>query len=234
LRTGPASQNPSAKFDVHLASDILSPELRYQLLQLGFTKDEFIGGTTGVVHPCHYSSHPTSRDACTALWARTVKRLSQAPPASFYGYAEAEVTPPQYRSHLEWKPFDPGVPFPFGRFEHEAAAPGQHKDFDIHVSVDLSRLDPRLQRLLEEEVGFYYVDIRKQPGKVVRVYTVQPCGIKRFPEFYMPLLAYFLQAGGCQGKIKLEATYAFARFPETARVPPIITRIPPASCTHVP
>ena len=44
-------------FDIHLASDVMSRSLEKRLEELGFVKDAFIGGTTGVIHPQHLSNH---------------------------------------------------------------------------------------------------------------------------------------------------------------------------------
>src|ERR1700730_14258596 len=65
-------------FDIHLASDIMSDRLAKQLAEVGFTRDEFIGGTTGVVHPCHYSNHPTSDDELESKWQNSLLVLSHA------------------------------------------------------------------------------------------------------------------------------------------------------------
>lgn len=204
----------------------MSDRLAKQLAEVGFTRDEFIGGTTGVVHPCHYSNHPTSDDELESKWQNSLLVLSHASSDEFHGYAEAEVTPPHYRLPLPWKPFDPSVPFPFGRLEYEECPPDKHKDFDIHVTADLANIDPRLARLLEDEINFNYVDIRKPSGNVVRVYTFQPLGVKVSPNVFDLLATYFKKAGGLDGKIKLEACRAYQRFPATVAVCPIITRLP--------
>jgi hypothetical protein len=60
---------------------------------------------------------------------------------------------------------------------------------------------------------------------VVRVYTFQPLGLREVPKLYRLLVDYLQKSGGLEGKIKLEATYAFARFPKNAPVPPVITKL---------
>ena len=212
--------------DIHLASDVMSSALERQLGELGFTKDDFIGGTTGVVHPCHYSYHPASRDQFVRSWKNAINLLSTVSEKEFYGYAEAEVTPAKFCRPLPWRPFDASVPFPFERLEYEVCPVGKHKDFDIHLTVDLQSVDPGLKHILEGDVAFHYVDIRKPSGKVVRVYTFQPLGLKRSPHLYNVLLAYLIEAGGLEGKIKLETTFAYARFPSTALVPPVVMKMP--------
>jgi len=212
--------------DVHLASDVMSPRLEQRLYNLDFVKDAFIGGTPGVVHPCHYSKRPASHDLLVETWKETSSILSTTSASEFYGYAEAEVTQRRFQTPLTWKPFDSSVRFPFGRLDHQECPPNKHKHFDIHVTANLSSLSPDLKQLLEKEIAFNYVDIRKASDQVVRVYTFQPLGLKETPELYQLLVAYFQKAGGIQGKTKLEATFAYRRFPRTAPVPPIVTRMP--------
>jgi hypothetical protein len=213
-------------FDIHLASDIMCTGLEQRLRELGFKKDAFIGGTTGVIHPCHYSIRPTSREMLDQCWTAIISILSTVSENEFYGYAEAEITPHQYRTLLPWKPFDASVVFPFGQLEHEKCPLEKYKDFDIHITVDLSSIDPKLKQFLEKEIVFHYVDIRKLADNVVRVYTFQPLGLKKTPHLYKALLTYFQKSGGLEGKIKLEMTYAFARFPRNAPVPPVLMKIP--------
>lgn len=213
-------------YDIHLASDIISPRLEECLKNLGFKRDEFIGGTKGVLHPCHYSFRPTSHDAFVHRWKESLSILSHTSQSNFFGYAEAEITPTRLRTELRFKPFDPAVPFPFSRLEHVPCPPSSYKDLDVHLTADLSSIDPRLKQILEEEINFNYVDIRKPAGNVVRVYTFQPCGIRNIVGVYKNLSIYLLEAGGLEGKLKLEATYGFARFPYHALVPPIVTASP--------
>src|SRR5258708_3381072 len=89
---------PGTTYDVHVASDVVSDDADRLLASMGFVRDAFIGGTTGVVHPCHYSAHPPSRAQMAELWQRALGLLSAFGPQEFYGYAEAEVTPPQFRA----------------------------------------------------------------------------------------------------------------------------------------
>lgn len=217
----------SKTYDIHIASDVISPRLEKELLAVGFLRDAFIGGTTGVVHPCHYSSHPATHDEMLTLWQRAIPLLQKAEASEFHGYAEAEFTPPRYRVELPWKDFDPSARFPLGRFDYDACPLDQHKDFDVHVTADTARIDPRLQRLFEEEINFNYVEIRKPLGKVVRVYTFQPLGEQVTHGVFDVLLDYCEKAGGLDGKIKLEVCTHFARFPKTAAVCPIVRKLAP-------
>jgi hypothetical protein len=212
-------------FDIHLASDVISPNLESRLIGLGFRKDAFIGGTTGVVHPCHYSYRPLSQLLFVQTWEKAICILSAASSDDFHGYAEAEITPLHFNIPLKFKPYDSSVAFPLGRLEHEACPLDKHKDLDIHLTANLSSINPDLKRLLEEDISFNYVDIRKPSGTMVRVYTFQPLGVKGITKLYKLLVTYLQKAGGLEGKIKLEATYAFARFPSSAPVPPVITKL---------
>jgi hypothetical protein len=216
-------------FDIHLASDVMSAQLECQLLSLGFAKDAFVGGTPGVVHPCHYSNHPPTREAALGLWDRATTILRDAGPGEFHGYAEAEATPPGYRVELPWKDFDPSIPFPVGRFEYDECPLDVHKSFDVHITADVSTIDKRLQRLMEEDINFNYVEIEKPSGRVVRVYTFQPLGDGVTHEVFDQLLRYCRQAGGFEGKIKLEVCTHFKRFPKTAVCCPIVRRLSPPS-----
>lgn len=213
-------------FDIHLASDVMCDRLAQRLSKIGFTRDAFIGGTTGVVHPCHYSIRPASREMLDRNWIVVTNLLSEVSTADFYGYAEAEITPYKYRALLPWKPFNASADFPFVRLEHEECPLERWKQFDIHITADLSSIDCGLKRLLEDEVGFHYVDIQKPAGNVVRVYTFQPLGLTKTLHLYKALLTYFQESGGLEGKIKLETTYAFARFPRNAPVPPVLMKMP--------
>jgi hypothetical protein len=213
-------------FDIHLAADVMSSDLGARLESYGFVRDAFIGGTPGVVHPCHYSCHPTNRSLQEQLWERVTALLRESGPSEFHGYAEAEVTPPNRRVDLPGKVFDPLIPFPFGRLEYEDCPIGRHKDFDIHVTADLTSIDTRLKHVFEDDVNFNYVDIEKQSGRVVRVYTFQPLGTNVTHEVFDMLLGYLRCAGGLEGKIKLEVCTHFERFPETAACCPIIRELP--------
>jgi hypothetical protein len=213
-------------FDIHLASDTMSFALEEKLTRLGFARDGFSGGTEGVIRPNHFSRHPPTRDLFVDLWGQVVSILRATPETEFRGYAEAEVVSPQHITPIPWRPFDPSVPFPFGRLEHEVCPLDKHKDFDLHVTVNLSTLDPELKRLLEQDIKFYYIDVLKDTGRLLRVYTCQTVGLKDAPKLYELVVNYFERAGGFEGQIKLEATYAYARFPESSPVPPIISSMP--------
>ncbi len=219
-------------YDIHLASDVMSVRLESQLLELGFVRDAFIGGTTGVVHPCHYSNHPGTQAESAFRWQRALEILRDVTGSEFHGYAEAEVTPPRFRVVLPWQDFDASVPFPLTRLSYEECPLGRHKDFDIHVTADLATIDSRLKQLLEDRINFNYVDIRKPSGKVVRVYTFQPLGTKVSTSVFDVLLAYFQTAGGLEGKIKLEVCTHFARFPEHAVVCPVVTQLHAAPASN--
>jgi hypothetical protein len=214
------------KLDVHLASDVISPRLDELFRGLGFRRDNFIGGTTGVVHPCHYSNHPDSREACRLLWDHVTAILRSASADEFFGYAEAEVTPGRFNIEIPWQPFNRAVEFPTGRLVHTTCPIDRNKDFDIHISVDLDTVDERLSELLTEQIGFYYVDIRKPGDRVVRVFTVQPVGLPQAPRLFHAWAEFLRHAGGARGKIKLEVTAAYARFPAHAPVPPALMAMP--------
>ena len=213
-------------FDIHLASDVLSSGLEAHLIALGFTRDAFIGGTTGVVHPQHFSKRPGSMTQLRATWQQTLEVLSKSSRDDFCGYAEAEITPPRFRSNFAWKPFDRSVPLPLESFQYEECPMGRYKDVDIHLTAERESLDPNLRNVLEHELNFHFVDIRRPSGAVVRVYTVQPLGVKHVNRLYTTITDYIHVAGGLKGKIKLEATHRFARFPSDAPVCPVITKIP--------
>ena len=224
--TFPTSERKT--FDIHLASDVLSSRLEARLKSMGFSRDAFIGGTTGVVHPQHFSNRPSSIGELRMTWNQAVALLSQTSRFEFCGYAEAEITPPRYRAKFDWKPFDRSVPLPLKAFEYESCPINRYKDVDIHLTADLNSIDPDLQRVLEDQMNFHFVDIRRACGSVVRVYTVQPLGITDVGKLYIKVADYIWAAGGLEGKIKLEATYRFARFPSDASVCPVITKIPDA------
>lgn len=214
------------QFDIHLASDRVTPSLEAKLFRLGFRKDDFIGGTTGVVHPRHYSNHPASFGEAETTWSQAVSLLAASRSDEFFGYGEWEITPPEFNRPIDWKPFRPDVPFPLARLPYEECPPGVYKDFDIHVSANLRTLDRDLQTRLESDIGFHFVDIRKSADRVVRVYTFQPLGVQDQWGIFDRLQAYFLRAGGMEGKIKLEVTRAYRRFPGTAPVCPIVRTVP--------
>ena len=217
--------NDKRSCEIHLASDVISPRLDNAFRELGFERDAFIGGTTGIVHPCHYTADPDSISAMEALWARAMSLLSSATESEFQGYAEGEITAGRHRVEFNLKPYDASVPFPFEPFEFETCPLDRHKDFDIHVTADLATIDEDLRARLEGDCGFHFVDIRKPSGKVVRVYTIQPLGPGVSPKIFQPLLTYFNAAGGLDGKIKLEVCTKFVRIPKTAAVPPIVKRL---------
>jgi hypothetical protein len=219
------SMKPSQKFDIHIASDVMTNTLEQQLMKLDYRRDGFAGGTQGVARPHHFSFHPQSRAEFDRKWKETEAFLSTTKPEEFFGFMEGETTAPSQQVNLPYKPFDPKVPFPFGKFQHEDCPPDKRKDFDIHISADRNTIDPRLQDLLVEKVNFYYADIIKPTGKVVRVYTFQPVGVPKMMEIFQTLADYFQKAGGLEGKIKLEVTLNYARFPLSVRVPPIITKL---------
>lgn len=218
----------STVFDIHLASDVMSPALEERLESMGFIREGFIGGIEGVVRRHHFSRRPKTRDLFVESWKQLSALLTSTSEKEFYGYAEAEVISPQNNYTITLKPFDPSVPFPFSRLRHEECPFSRCKTFDLHVTADLSTLNPDLRRLLEDEINFYYVDVRKKSGKCVRVYTFQPMATQESPNLYFKLLCdYFNKAGGMEGAVKLEATYAYTRFPETSPVPPIVRVLPP-------
>lgn len=214
------------KYDIHIASDVLDSEVERQLFALGYHRDEFAGGTKGIARPHHFSYHPESREEFDKFWNRAAELLSTTSPKEFFGFMEGESVSSAQVAHFEYKPFDANVPFPFGKVENVDCPTDKFKDYDVHVSADLATIDPKLKALLENEVGFYYADIRKPSGKVMRVYTFQPIGMPLSDQFFRVLSDYFQRAGGLEGKLKVEFTLNYARFPQKVRVPPVITRAP--------
>jgi hypothetical protein len=200
---------------------------------LGFARDGFVGGIEGVIRQNHFSKHPLTRELLVESWNQVTALLSTTPESEFHGYAEAEVVSSQHTAPIEWRAFDSSVPFPFGPLEQDVCPLDTHKDFDLHITVDLSTLDPNLKRLLEEGIKFYYVDVHKASGKLLRVYTCQTLDVKDAPRLYDLVVDYFGKAGGFEGQIKLEATYAYTRFPETSPVPPVIRRMPPLTAQNL-
>lgn len=221
------SHDENTVLDIHLATDALSPELERILSGMGFRTDRFVGGTTGVLHRHHFSKHPKNVEELKTLWQDTLAQLQGRPREHFCGYAEAEVVAPQFNQRIESRKFVPSVPLPFERLRHERCPMGKYKECDFHVSANLATLDPRLEDILHRQLGFYYVDIAKQSGLTYRVFTFQPLGIQEsLLPHYRALVDYLRETGGMEGKVKLETTYAYQRFPEDAEVPPVITSLP--------
>jgi hypothetical protein len=212
---------------MHLASNVLSERIREALDQLGFRHDKFVAGTAGVLHPHHLSKHPNSREEQKTLWDQTTALLGTAGPEEFFGYVEAEVVSPDYYREFAFHPFEESVPVPIGPVHNEECPLDAHKDFDFHISADIESLDRRLEEVLGGELYFYHVDILKVSGKKVRVFTFQPMGTGQSPTPCFEALGdYLAGAGGFAGKLKMEATFAYARFPLTAPVPPVVRQMP--------
>jgi hypothetical protein len=216
-------------YEVHLASDVISDRLHNKFLELGFVRDRFVGGTTGVVHPCHYTADPESPEAMEALWKTCLGLLEAASQDEFQGYGEAEITAAKHRIEIPFKPYDPSVAFPYGKFSYSECPLDGFKKFDIHITADMETIDPALQRFLEEDCYFHYVEIEKPTGKLVRVYTIQPFGSDVSADIWQPLVAFFTTCGGFEGKIKLEVCRYFERFPNSAACCPVITSVAPRS-----
>ena len=220
------SRPPSC--EVHLASDVISDRLHRRFIELGFVRDRFVGGTTGVVHPCHYTADPASTDAMEALWLECVALLADTEADEFAGYGEAEITAAKHRIEIPYQPYDPNVRFPYGRFSYFACPLDEFKKFDIHITADVATIDPRLQRFLEVDCCFHYVEIDKPDGRSVRVYTIQPFGPDISAEIWQPLVEFFTRCGGFEGKIKLEVCRFFERFPKDMACCPIIRTVRPS------
>jgi hypothetical protein len=215
-----------SQFDIHLATDVLSSRFASRFEALGFVHDRFVGGTSGVVHNHHLSFRPASNTALRTGWERISSILAEAKTDDFYGYAEAEVIPPQYVSPIPFHPFDPGVPLPFTRIEQEICPLGKQKTFDFHVTARIDTLDERLNQALTENLGMYHVDVEKTAGRV-RVFTFQPMDVKEsMRPYYEALRDYLVRAGGMDGKVKLETTFDYLRCPIDAAVPPVNTKMP--------
>lgn len=211
--------------EVHLASDVISDRLHNRFLEMGFVRDRFVGGTTGVVHPCHYTADPESPEAMEALWLASMVLLNTATSDEFHGYGEAEVTSARHRIEIPLKPFDPSLSFPFERFSYSECPLDGFKKFDIHVTADMATIDPRLQHLFEIEWNFHHVEIEKPDGRLVRVYTIQPFGPLISADIWQPLVKFFTSCGGFEGKIKLEVCRFFQRFPKDAACCPVISSV---------
>jgi hypothetical protein len=162
-----------------------------------------------------------------SLWDETTHLLATTTPKEFFGYAEAEVVSPDFYREFAFHPFDETVAIPLGPVHNEECPLGAHKDFDFHVSANIDSLDPRLESVLGEQLQFYHVDIVKATGAKIRVFTFQPMGTGESPSTCFRVLGHYLEsAGGFEGKLKMEATFAYARFPATASVPPVVRHMP--------
>src|SRR5580704_1983678 len=140
-------------FDIHLASDRLSPKMDEILRKRNYRKDQFIGGSAGVVHKYHLSLHPETRELFQKEWDDVCRILASAQPEDFYGYAEAEIVGDAYVHSFERKPFDATTPLPFQKLHNETCPVGQYKAVDFHMSAELRFLEPGLQEVLEHRIG---------------------------------------------------------------------------------
>jgi hypothetical protein len=214
--------NDGPTYDIHIASDRMTERLENDLVRLGFMREAFLRGTQGIARAHHFSIRTPNRATLTDAWRKARERLAQAADQNeFFGYAEAEVTPPGFVCRFPGGRFSPVASLPFGRLQHEQCSENEAKECDLHFSAVLETLDPRLEDVLEE-VGFYHVDVRKSPNRVVRVYTFQTLGVMAVAGLYRSLRDYLMKVSGAEGKLKLEATIDFARYPNCVPVPPII------------
>ena len=209
-------------YDIHLGCDRISSRIEQGLLDLGFRPDRFIGVTPGIVRARHFVAHPKSAEALKQDWDRTTQLLASASSDEFLGFCEAEYTLPTYCIPVAAGPFREEVPFPLGRVKQARCPIGMHKTFDVHIAGAREKIDPRLDRLLSEDVGFYVVDIEKPSGEVRRCYTIQLFDESQAAPLLSALHSYFNQAGGFVGKIKMEFVYAMASFPTGSPVPPVV------------
>ncbi len=159
------------------------------------------------------------------LWQQSILLLAGSGPDEFHGYAEGEITADKHRVQVAWQPFSDKIIFPYSRFAYEECPLGHNKKFDIHLTADLKTMDERFRHLMEEACNFHFVDIDKPNGTKVRVYTIQPFGDRISAKIWKPLLSFFKQVGGFEGKLKLEVCRYFERFPRTAACCPVVTQV---------
>ena len=121
------------------------------------------------------------------------------------GYAHGEVIRPGRDIELEGGTFDPSVSFPVAHFDLETTT--VPKKWDIHITACTESLDPRLEKLLFDVAGMYYIDVRKADERVHRVFTVLGTNSKKEGTvLFESLRDYLIAAGGMNGAIKFEDT----------------------------
>ena len=213
-------------YHIHLATDRLTDGIKKSILDLGYRKDGFIGGTKGIVRPYHFSIFFSNKEKFQLAWNSIVNRLHQCSNEEFSGYAEAEIIEDSLVQVITMKDFDESISIPFINLKHEQCPIDEHKMLDLHITVNLSTIDPRLKTIFENRIKFYYIDVKKNTGKVDRVYTCQILQSKGAKSFFLAIKEYLILTGGFEGKVKLELTHGYARFPADVTVPPILVSVP--------
>ena len=222
------------EFEIHFAAELgtIPPALASGIYGMGFHDDRLVG--RGVVFS---PNDPLSAVSCPLVGMHVTwdcfdrdeyvqQRDAFAELLRFHGegcigYAHAEVIKPDWDIDVEYKPFDSAIPYPLEPFE--AQSRDQPKTWDIHISADADRLDPRLCEVLGERARMYYIDVMKASGRVVRVFTIQGIGsIHEGRELFRILGEYVTAAGGVQGAIKYEETCFWATYGNPQIVPPVI------------
>ena len=149
----------------------MPPELRDRLVaELGYLVDDFAenaDGSAGYAPAQHVTFKTTDAAAFKQCFEASREMIELV--GGFRGYLEGEVIAHDVLISAGG-PFDDRVPAPFfARTSQEAQA--GFRESEIHVSIPVDGLDPRLGRQLRL-MGFFVATMRKPTG-LAEIYTIQ-------------------------------------------------------------
>ncbi len=214
------------EFDVHLSAENIDKETITAIERLGYKQDDFHNNRNSAPPSYHASYHKHLSKPCDALWRDTTEILWRSP--TFRGCLEEELFG---CLRYEFDTHDASAwPFSTSPFPLEKCKPGEHKECDIHVSVDLKRAAPSAIAKLEELNMISFDRNVVEPREVDlspiikrrRVYSLTFEDVELGEQVFHRLYGIIRNLPGLNGKMKLEQVTRFLVRPSDAEQLPIV------------
>ena len=209
--------NNTIKYDVHLSAEIISQNSIKKIENLGFSRDTFTNNTRCEATAYHGTYRGEIALPSNDVWAKALSILLGD--KAFRGGLEEEVTFSEYRRFFTGGKELSEVPA-IKPFSFSSCPPNIHKTCDIHLNVDWSQTDENAKNVIEQ-LKMISFDRPNNDG-FNRIYTLT------FRSLKMGIDAFYYLETVCNslpcffGKLKLEHTTRYVRYPDNAINLPII------------
>ena len=206
--------------DIHLSAESINPETVAAFEALGFKQDIFQNNRNSKPPHYHASYRTHINEPDDALWERAVALLRSV--CGFGGCLEEESLG-DLRHDLNTSSDVSGGVLLVRPFELDTCRPGEHKECDLHINIDVGRTTPAgIEQM--ERFNFCSFD-RTVDDETHRVYSLTFEDVVLGEEVLHRLYELFQKIPGLVGRMKLEKVTRFMVHPSDAEQLPIVRSV---------
>lgn len=205
------------EYDVHLAASSISPVTVRSLHEVGFKRDAFANNTRCQASAFHGTYRGNRALPDDGMWNETCRLLLSDP--TFAGSLEEEYVEDRFVQYFDGA-FGGKTPT-LKRIGITQIAPKEHKACDIHIGINLDKSSTNAVQSVENLNVAYFE--RQADDGLRRIYSIT-CEAKEDGIILFERLATLLaHIPNLHGRIKLEFTSRWLRYPDDAVALPITT-----------